>query len=45
MTDKTNQVIAKLDSFRDTEINENIILTVLRIQSLCKETEQDGSIN
>ena len=45
MVDKTDQVITKLDSFCNTEINENIILSVLRIQSLCKETSQDASLN
>ena len=45
MLEKTSQVLNKLDSFKETEINENIILSVLKIQSLHKETMEDGSNN
>jgi hypothetical protein len=45
MLEKTSQVLNKLDSFKETEINENIILSVLKIQSLHKETMEDGSSN
>jgi len=45
MLDKTNQVMEKLDSFQNTEINENVILSVLKIQSLCEETSQNASSN
>ena len=45
MLKKASQVLNKLDSFKETEINENIILSVLKIQSLHKETMEDGNNN
>ncbi len=45
MLEKATEVLNKLDSFKQTEINENVILSVLKIQSLHKETMADGSSN
>jgi uncharacterized protein (UPF0335 family) len=45
MMAKATQILDKLDSFKETEINENIILSVLKIQSLHKETMEDGNNN
>ena len=45
MTEKVAQVLNKLESFKGTEISEDIILSLLKIQSLHKETIQDASSN
>ncbi len=45
MLEKAAQVLNKLESFKETEINERLILSVLKIQSLHKETAQDASSN
>ncbi len=45
MLEKTNQVLLKLESFKKTEINDNILLSVLRVQSLVKETDLNGDCN
>jgi len=37
MTEKTNQVIEKLNSFARQDINEELLTTVLKAQSLVKE--------
>tara|TARA_R110002124_G_scaffold260098_3_gene426058 strand:- start:777 stop:1607 length:831 start_codon:yes stop_codon:yes gene_type:complete len=45
MTEKTNSILLKLESFNKTEINEKILLTVLKVQSLIRETSLDGDNN
>ncbi len=45
MVQKSNQILQKLDSFKRTEINESLLLTVLRVQSLIRETSIDGDSN
>ena len=45
MTEKANQVLLRLESFKDTEINDNVLLTVLKVQSLIRETSSDGNSN
>jgi hypothetical protein len=42
MQSKTVQIVEKLDTFKRTEISEDILLTVLRTQELAKELS-DGS--
>ena len=37
MTRKANQIVEKLDSFKKTEINDKVLLTVLKTQELVKE--------
>jgi len=39
MTRKANQIVEKLDSFKKTEINDNVLLTVLKTQELVKELD------
>jgi len=41
---KATQIVEKLDTFRKTEINDEVLLTVLRTQELAKELS-DGSNN
>ena len=45
MLEKANQVLLKLESFKKTELSDNMLLTVLKVQSLVKETETDGDRN
>ena len=45
MTEKANEILLKLESFKKTEINDNILLTVLKVQSLIRETSSDGNSN
>tara|TARA_B100000287_G_scaffold280041_1_gene263909 strand:+ start:343 stop:1173 length:831 start_codon:yes stop_codon:yes gene_type:complete len=45
MLEKANQVLLKLESFKKTELNDNMLLTVLKVQSLVKETKTDGDRN
>ena len=45
MTEKANQVLLRLESFKNTEINDNVLLTVLKVQSLIRETSSDGDSN
>jgi hypothetical protein len=42
MQSKTVQIVEKLDTFKKTEISEDVLLTVLRTQELAKELS-DGS--
>ncbi len=44
MQRKANQIVEKLDTFKKTEINDDVLLTVLRTQELAKELS-DGSNN
>jgi hypothetical protein len=43
MMEKTTKVISKLDSFAQESINENVLLTILKTQSLVREIYSDGS--
>ena len=45
MTEKANEILLKLESFKKTEISDNILLTVLKVQSLIRETSSDGNSN
>ena len=45
MLDKAETVINKLDSFKQTEINESVLSTILKVQSLVRETTKDGNSN
>ena len=43
MSDKTQQVIDRLESYSKETISENVIMTVLKAQQLAKEIYEDGS--
>ena len=43
MTSKTRQVVEKLTAFSKLDINEEILLTVLKTQELVKEIYSDGT--
>lgn len=43
MSDKTQQVIDRLESYSKETISENVIMTVLKTQQLAKEIYEDGS--
>ena len=45
MLEKANEVLLKLESFKKTELNDTMLLTVLKVQSLVKETKTDGDRN
>ena len=45
MTTKANAILLKLESFNRTEINEQVLLTVLKVQSLVRETGTNGDNN
>ena len=45
MTTKANEILLKLESFNRTTINEKVLLTVLRVQSLIRETGINGDNN
>ena len=45
MFKKANQVLLRLESFKKTEINDSMLLTVLKVQSLIRETSSDGNSN
>jgi len=42
MTDKTNRIIEKLNTFYNKNIDENVLLTVLKTQKLVREIFKDG---
>jgi hypothetical protein len=37
MLNKTNQIVEKLESFAKSDVNENVLMTVLKTQSLVEE--------
>jgi len=45
MLTKTNKIIEKLDNFTNQDINEDVLLTVMRTQKLVKEIYSDGDNN
>ena len=45
ITTKANEILLKLESFNRTTINEKVLLTVLRVQSLIRETGINGDNN
>ena len=45
MLQKTEKIIEKLDSFKNTQIDEHVLSTVLKVQSLVKETTENGHSN
>ena len=45
MLSKTEKIIEKLDSFKNTHIDEHVLSTVLKVQSLVKETVENGNSN
>ena len=45
MSDKLVRVIEKLNSFSDSSLDEDVLLTVLKTQNLTKEIYSDGSDN
>ena len=45
MLQKTEKIIQKLESFKDTQIDEQLLSTVLKVQSLVKETTENGRNN
>ena len=45
MLTKTNKIIEKLDNFANQDINEDVLLTVMRTQKLVKEIYSDGDSN
>lgn len=42
MIDKTNKVFEKLSSFKNSQVNENVVLSILQIQQLEKEIFENG---
>jgi hypothetical protein len=42
MIEKTNKIVEKLNSFYNQDINDNVLLTVLRTQKLVKEIFEDA---
>ena len=42
MTHKTHQIIEKLESFYQVNLNEKVLLTILKTQKLVKEFANDG---
>jgi hypothetical protein len=45
MITKTNKIIEKLENFASQNINEDVLLTVMRTQELVKEIYSDGDSN
>ena len=45
MVEKTNLIASKLDSLKATEINEETLSTILKVQSLIRETMENGNNN
>ena len=45
MAEKTSLIADKLDSLKATEINEEILSTILKVQSLVRETTENGNNN
>ena len=45
MIAKTEMIIDKLEILKNTQINENVLSTVLKVQSLVRETTENGSSN
>jgi len=45
MLHKTEMIIEKLNGFKDTKIDEHVLTTVLKVQSLVKETTENGNSN
>ena len=45
MLKKTSQILEELDSYKTQNINENILLVVLKTQALVREVAQDGDSN
>lgn len=45
MKEKTNTIIEKLETFSSKGVEENLLLTVLRTQSLVKEISSNGNSN
>jgi len=45
MLNKTEKIIEKLESFKHTQIDEHVLTTVLKVQSLVKETIENGHSN
>jgi hypothetical protein len=45
MVEKANLIASKLDSLKATEINEEILSTILKVQSLIRETMENGNNN
>tara|TARA_R110000787_G_scaffold29023_2_gene79003 strand:+ start:379 stop:1209 length:831 start_codon:yes stop_codon:yes gene_type:complete len=42
---KTEQIIEKLEGYRQVEADENMLLTILKVQQLVGEIEENGSSN
>ena len=43
MLDKTREVVEKLDSYNECVLGDDVLLTILRTQSLVKEIQDNGS--
>ena len=43
MVEKTNKIVEKLESFKSTNIDEDILLTILKTQELAKELHDGGN--
>ena len=42
MIEKTNKIVEKLESFKSTNIDDNILLTILKTQELARELHNGG---
>ena len=45
MREKTEQIIEKLEDYRQLEADENMLLTILKVQQLVGEIDENGSSN
>ena len=45
MFNKTQSVIERLNSFAKEDVNENVLLTIMKIQKLVKEIYPDADNN
>jgi hypothetical protein len=45
MVEKTEQVLELLENYKDTEADQNMLLTILKVQQLVGEIENNASSN
>ena len=45
MVEKTHQILAELESYKNKEIDDNVLLVVLKTQALVREIASDGNSN
>ena len=45
MLEKTEQILEKLDNYKDKQADQNMMLTILKVQQLVGEINDDASSN